>query len=107
MALPEDVQRAAALAERCGAAARAVDGQDPRAVALLTDQLDALELALLPALRWPLRPAALPALRDAVGDHRVALSAAGLPPDERRRAVRSLTGLLDEAAALLRAGTPS
>jgi hypothetical protein len=84
---------------RTGAAGRdrAVHSPLPDLLALA----DALDAAL--ARRGGVEQAALASVRDAVGDHLVALSAAGMPAGEREAVARSLTELLADANARLRA----
>jgi hypothetical protein len=105
--LPVEAEQVAGLAEDCAAAAREVDARDPRTVARLTLAVEALDVALEPVRGWAETSSDLPALRDEVGDHLVALSAAGLAPVEREAVARSLVGVLTRAAVLLRGHRPA
>jgi hypothetical protein len=105
--LPVEADEVAGLAEECAAAARAVDARDPRTVAQLALTVEALDVALEPVLGWAEPGSELPALRDEVGDHLVALSAAGLAPVEREAVARSLVEVLTRAAVLLREMSPA
>jgi hypothetical protein len=97
---PGELVRVAGLAEGCAVAAGAVDHSRPGALAGLTAEIEALDVALRQVVAGV---PSLPDLRDAVGDHLVALSAAGMPTVERQAVATSLAAVLAEAADLLRA----
>lgn len=106
MSLPDDRDRVALLVEDCAAAVRQVDHADPPTLARLASAVEALDAAL-PAASPCSDAAALPAVRDALGDHLVALGAAGLPLVERQAVATSLAALLAETGVVVGAGRSS
>jgi hypothetical protein len=94
MSMPEQAGPWEAL-ERCAAAARQIDPGDPRSVDRLQQVVVALDAAIC---GWG-SPLDVAALRDAVGDHLVALSAAGSSRHDREAVARSLADLLGEASS--------
>lgn len=104
MPLPEPCTGRAALAAACATAVRELDPRDPRAIARLVLAAEALDVALRPHDGPAEGAARLEGLRDAIGDHLVVLSAAGLPDVERQALCVSLVRTLTDAADLLPPG---
>jgi hypothetical protein len=104
MPLPDLTTPGATLAAACAAAAREVDPRDPRGLDRLVLLVEALDVTLRPDSGQVQDEPRLSSLRNAVGDHLVVLSAAGMPDREREQVCRSLSAALSEAAELLAAG---
>lgn len=110
--MPYDEQSLAAVLQQCADAAGETASGGTRGLTQLAAALEAadaaLEAALEAALDTPLAtpldgvveqatsPHALADLRDALGDHFAALSAAGVGGSERRAIAKALAARLDE-----------